>query len=415
MKRILFFGVAFVLSYSAAGQEQQDNSTFVESKSGVFKKLMTEDFRKADEQLESKEVSKRFVMDQSSYELPNKVSLFKNNIEWAQPPISQGKTGTCWCFSTTSFYESEVYRLSKKEVKISEIYTAYWEYVEKARRFIQERGDSNFDRGSEANAVTRIMKQYGACPNSEYTGLLNGRKFHNHAKMYEEMKVFLNDLKQRNAWNEEVALSNIKLILNHYLGTPPTKFTVEGKEYTPKAYLVDYLKLDMDDYVEILSYKQEPFWQQVEYKVPDNWWHSKEYYNVPLDDYMNAIKKAIRAGYTMSIGGDTHEAGFITSTGCAMVPSFDIPSEYINDDARQFRFSNGSTTDDHGMHLIGYYVDKEGKDWYLIKDSSGGSRKVEESSAEFGYYFFREDYMKLKMMDFTVHKDAVKDLLKKFK
>jgi bleomycin hydrolase len=54
---------------------------------------------------------------------------------------------------------------------------------------------------------------------------------------------------------------------------------------------------------------------------------------------------------------------------------------------------------------------KDGKDWYLIKDSGSGSR----DGNNYGYYFYNEDYVKLKMMDFMVHKDAVKDLLKKFK
>ncbi len=149
--------------------------------------------------------------------------------------------------------------------------------------------------------------------------------------------------------------------------------------------------------------------------MPDNWWHSKDYYNMPLDDFMAVLKNAIRNGYTMSIGGDVSEAGFLRTTNCAIVPSFDIPSAYINEEARQFRFSNGSTTDDHGMHLIGYYVDKDGKDWYLVKDSSSGSRNIDEKSAEFGYYFFTEDYVKLKMMGYTVHKDALKDIINKFK
>ena len=63
----------------------------------------------------------------------------------------------------------------------------------------------------------------------------------------------------------------------------------------------------------------------------------------------NAAKK----GYTMSIGGDVSETGFSRETNWAMVPDYDIPSEYINEDARQFRFSNETTTDDHGMYLIG--------------------------------------------------------------
>lgn len=415
MKRLLFIAVAFAFCSSAIAQQKQDKSTFKEYKPGYYQNSILKDIRMVNEKLESKDMEKKFFMDQSSYELPNDISLYKDNTEWAQGTISQGNTGTCWCFSTTSFYESEVYRLHKKKVKISELYTVYWEYVEKARRFIQERGDSHFEEGAEGNSVARMWNEYGVCPQSEFTGLLNDRKFHTHAKMYEEMMAFLNGLKKSNAWNEAEALATIKAIMNHYLGTPPTKFTVEGKEYTPQTYLSDYLQLDPNDYVEILSYKQEPYWEQVEYKVPDNWWHSKEYYNIPLEDYMEAVKKAVRNGYTMSIGGDVSEAGFLRTTNCALVPSFDIPSEYINEDSRQFRFSNGSTTDDHGMHLVGYYVDKAGKDWYLIKDSSSGSRNVDENSAEFGYYFFHEDYVKLKMMGFTVHKDAVKDLLRKFK
>lgn len=65
-----------------------------------------------------------------------------------------------------------------------------------------------------------------------------------------------------------------------------------------------YLKLNLDDYVDILSIKQQPYWKQVVYEVPDNWWFSDIYYNVPLDDYMGVIKSAIKNGYTMSIGGD---------------------------------------------------------------------------------------------------------------
>jgi len=116
----------------------------------------------------------------------------------------------------------------------------------------------------------------------------------------------------------------------------------------------------------------------------------------------------------MSIGGDVSESGFSRETQCALVPTYDIPSEFIDENARQFRFSNKTTTDDHGMHLVGY-LEKDGKDWYLIKDSSSGSRNNDQNAPEFGYYFFHEDYVKLKMMGFTIHKDAVKDILKKFK
>jgi bleomycin hydrolase len=419
MKRILITGLVFLAGLSALAQENTDKGKveiYTKGK-GYYYESILKDVNAVNDSIEKidKQPYVRFNMDQSGLDLPNDGSLYTK--EWTQPTESQGNTGTCWSFSTTAFYESEVYRLSGKKIEISEMYTVYWEYVEKARRFIEKRGSSYFAEGSEGNAVARMMKMYGALPQEEYTGLKDNRKYHSHAKMYEEMNAFLESMKASNAWNIDYGLETIRSIMNHHIGEPPANFTVEGTSYTPQTYLKDYLKLNPDDYVEILSYKQEPYWEKVEYKVPDNWWHSKEYYNVPLDDFMKIVKRAIKEGYTMSIGGDVSETGFNRETNCAMVPDYDIPAGYINEDARQFRFSNETTTDDHGMQLIGYIenYNDTGKDWYLIKDSSSGSRNVGEDDSRFGYYFFHEDYIKLKMMGFTIHKDAVEDILKKFK
>jgi bleomycin hydrolase len=294
------------------------------------------------------------------------------------------------------------------------MYTVYWEYVEKVKRYVHQRGNSAFAEGSEANAVTRMWKKYGIVPLEAYTGLQEGRKYHNHDAMFNEMNSYLASLKANSSWNEEAAVATAKSIMNHYMGVPPSEITVNDKKMTPVQYLNDILKINPDDYVDILSYTQEPFYKQVEYKVPDNWWHSNVYYNVPLSDYMSALKNAVRKGFTVSIGGDVSEPGLDRVTQCAVIPDFDIPSAYINDDARQFRFSNQTTTDDHGMHLVGY-LEKDGKDWFLIKDSGSGSRNNDQDAKEFGYYFFSEDYVKLKMMDFMVHKDAVKELIEKIR
>lgn len=94
--------------------------------------------------------------------------------------------------------------------------------------------------------------------------------------------------------------------------------------------------------------------------------------------------------------------------GLGIVPTFDIPAEYLDQSAREFRFANHTTEDDHGLHVVGT-LNKGAHDWFLIKDSArSGQRGVP------GYYFYRDDYMKLKMLTFLVHKDAVKPLLGKF-
>jgi bleomycin hydrolase len=415
MRPFTLSGVVIVLSSVAfpLAAQNHDKAMFRNSEPGFYQNSILRDDRELSNKIAPEPVKQNFVADQSGLDLPNKIDFYKNQ-SWHNSPLSQGNTGTCWCFSTTSFLESEAYRLHKVQVKVSEMYTVYWEYVEKARRYVQKRGSSLFDEGSEGNAVTRIWKQYGAVPEEAYTGLLNGRRYHNHETMMAEMKSYLESLKSTSAWDEETALSTIKSIMNHYMGVPPAEVTVNGKTMTPAEYLKNIVQVNPDDYVDILSYEQEPFYRQVEYKVSDNWWHSTDYYNVPLDVFMSSLKNAVRNGYSMSIGGDVSEAGFDRKTQCAIIPDFDIPSANINDDARQFRFSNNTTTDDHGMHLVGYFV-KDGKDWYLIKDSGSGSRNNDPNAKEFGYYFFSEDYVKLKMMDFMVHKDAVKEILQKAK
>lgn len=408
MKTKVFFICSFlflIITPAIPQQQTKDKGIFVEKGKGFYNEILKAlgDLKDSSES----PAKKSFKADPEGKDFPKSINEFKSY--WYNEPVSQGRTGTCWSFSTTSFLESEVFRQFNKKVKLSEVYTVYWEYLAKAERFIRERGNSEFGEGSEANAVTRIWKQYGIVPEDIYTGLLPGQKFHDHKKMFKEMDSYLKGLKEENVWNEEEALIQIKSILDKYLLEPPKKFQIGGVNYTPKEYLEKYLRLNLDDYVDILSYMQQPYYQQVEYEVEDNWWHNKDYYNVPLDEFMNALKNAIRNGYTMSIGGDVSEAGYLSKYDAAFIPTFDIPSEYIDENSRQFRFSNKTTTDDHGIHLAGY-LERNGKDWYLIKDSAAGARDGNNA----GYYFYQEDYIKLKMMDFMVHKDAVKELLSKF-
>lgn len=397
-----------VLSFenSFAQVAQHDTALFVQPKNEFFDSIQTslDKFYHRNDTTIAKDIRPDF----SRFDAPKSIDEFTEY--WHNPPISQGNTGTCWCFSTTSFLESEVYRLTKKELKFSEMYTVYWEYVEKALGYVRSRGNQEFGEGSEGNAVIRAWKNHGVVPEKDYTGLLNGQPFHDHSKLFAEIYTYLKSLKESNAWDEGAVESTVRSILNHYLGTPPEKITVDGKLITPREYFDKVVGLKLDDYVAIVSFSDRPYYTWVEYDVPDNWWHSKEYFNVPLNEYMDAIKKAVQSGYTMAIFGDVSEPGIDGHAGIAVVPSFDIPSQYIDENARIFRYYNHTTGDDHGIHLIGY-TNKDGKDWYLIKDSGSGSR----NNTHPGYYFYNEDYVKLKMLGFTVSKSAIPDIVKKMK
>lgn len=355
-----------------------------------------------------KQDEKRFMMDYTNVDIPKSMSEFKT--VFTQPAISQGVTNTCWCFSTLSYYETEINRISKQDIRLSQSYIVYWEYVEKTKEFIRTRGTSAFAEGSESNAVTRMMKTHGIVPYDSYTGLKPNQPFYDHATLFDELNTYLQNVKASGAWGEDEVIATVKSIMEFHMGKPPVDVTVNGKTMTPQAYLSDVCKLNPDDYVEFMSLMQSPYWTKAEYNVPDNWWHSNDYYNVPLDTWMDIIKKSIKAGYSMAIGGDVSESGLNPQLGVAMIPSYDIPHDYIDENARQFRYSNGTTTDDHGIHLCGWCEKPNGM-WFLIKDSGSSSRNNPQNP---GYFYYHEDYVKLKMMTFTIHKDAVKDVLAKF-
>ena len=410
---ILTLCLACIVSTAWAQSESKDKGTFKTYEPGYFQNSILKGIEEFEAQKAIPKQAKTFKADPSTFHIPASKDDFKSY--WHNEPVSQGNTNTCWSFSTTSFLESEVFRTTGQQVRLSEVFTVYYEYLERAQNWVKTRGNMTFGEGSEGNAVTKIWRKYGCVPLEAYTGLKPGQTVHNHARMFEELKNYAEFVKKNNIWDEAAIITSFTSIMNYYIGEPPAKITVNNKVMTPVEYMTNVLKFNANNYCDVLSYMQQPYWKQVEYEVPDNWWHDASYYNIPLDDFMNLLKKSLKAGYTVAIGGDVSEAGFLArEANAAVIPSFDIPSSAIDENARQFRFSNETTTDDHGMHIVGY-LEKDGVTWFLVKDSGAGSRTGgKEKNKNFGYYFFHEDYVKLKMMDFTVHKDMMKDLLPKF-
>ena len=407
MRRAVATVFTLVLPFAAPllAQEKRDGVVFSERKDAKLDAIKAEVRKK-----EEPPAKKRMWVDFAAVDAPKAVSEFAS--VWHQPPVCQGLSGMCWCFSTTSFLESEAYRITKRELRLSSLHTVYWEHVEKARGWVRSRGTSVYGEGSQPAAVLRALREHGAVPAEAYTGLKEGKKDHDHeSTLFAEIRAYLDGVKASGAWNEEAVVSTVRAILDHWLGAPPEKVVVGGEAMTPKEYLAKVVRLDPDDYVPLLSTMGAPYWEKAEYAVPDNWWHGKEYVNVPLDDFLGAVKKAVRGGFSVVVAGDMSEPGYsIGPPGIAVVPTWDVPSAYIDAPARQLRFENGATTDDHGLHLVGVTT-RNGKDWFLVKDSWSSSFNNDHP----GYYFFHEDYVKLKMLALLVHRDAVKELLARAK
>lgn len=345
-------------------------------------------------------------LDFARFKHPDTIDEYNSVFHF--PPIPQDTTNMCWSFATTSLLESELHRLGRGDIALSRMHTVYWEYVEKVRRFVEKRGNSLVEPGSQSNAVLLRIEKYGAVPADVYTGLLGDKKIHDEREMLKELKDYLNYIKKNQLWHQEQVISNTRMILDRYMGPPPTSFQYHDITYTPLSFSQQVLNLPLKDFVSLISFKKYPFWTQNSYPVPDNWWDDHSYYNVPLDDYYQGIKQAIQKGYSVFIAGDVSEPGKYGKADLGIVPTFDIPSAYIDQDSREFRFDNETSTDDHGLHLVGYkhFADM---DWFLIKDSAASAWKGNVK----GYFFFNEDYIRLKILSYTVHRDAIPEILKR--
>jgi bleomycin hydrolase len=324
------------------------------------------------------------------------------------PPVPQGATGTCWAFAATSLLESELRRQGREPVRLSVMHTVYWEYVEKARRFIREKGASFLGQGSEPNSALVRIRQYGLVRDADYSGLPDGRTAHDHGPLFREFKDYLTGLAAKGAWDEAAAISGVRGLLDRHLGRPPDRIPVEGRSMTPLEYLAS-LGLRPDDYVAFISFLYAPFYAKDEFRVPDNWWRSADFHNLPLYEFSLALLRSLRKGYSATLAVDFSEPGYLGGSDVAMVPTFDIPSAYIDQSSREYRFANGVTTDDHAVHCVGYLESGKGN-WFLIKDSWENAWWGKAK----GYFFYQDDYIRLKALMFMTHKDAVKEVLAKF-
>ena len=361
--------------------------------------------READEA--RKDAKMRLRFDVSGIDAPAGPEAFAIQA-WHFPPAPQYLTGTCWSFSATSFMESEIHRLTGREIRLSEMWTAYWEYVNKARGFVVTRGESLFEEGSQSAALLRVYREHGVVPRAAFDGVLAEDGRFDHALMRQRMAEFLDWCRDVGYWDEEFIIETIRRIMDATMGRPPEVVEWEGVEMTPQAFLAEACEIDPDNYVSLMSTLSVPFWTRGEYAVPDNWWHDQSYVNVPLDVWYDVIRDIAAAGDSLVIGGDVSEPGLYGLEDIAIVPTFDIPGQFIDQDSRELRFFNHTTTDDHGIHLVG--VTRIGDhDWFLIKDSNRSSRL----GAFKGYYFYRDDYVRLKMLTITVPRDRVTEILER--
>ena len=351
----------------------------------------------------------------------------------------QNRSGTCWAYSTLSYFEAEILKATGKTYDLCESFVANKTYMDRAIQVTRLHGDCQFAQGGSAYDVLYCLRNYGICPEDAmpFPGSLYGDSLNNFNEFFSVLSPYVEAVsknkasKMSNQWKK-----GLQGILDAYLGECPEKFSYNNKTYTPEEF-VNSLGINLDDYVSITSFSHKKPYTQFPVEVQDNWRNPLSW-NLPIDDMMRVIDNAIQNGYTVAWGGDVSEDGFtrkglayaidskktqslagsdmarwlkltrtektnlLDSLGCK------VPEITPTPERRQERYDNWELTDDHGMLIYGIAKDQNGKEYYMVKNSWG------ETGDYKGIWYMTKAFICDNTMDYLVNKNAIPtDILKK--
>ena len=352
---------------------------------------------------------------------------------------NQNRAGTCWCYSTLAFIESELLRMGKGEYDFSEMYIVHNTYLDRADRAVRTHGDVSFSQGGSFYDVLYGMEHFGLVPEKEMRpGVMYGDTLSNHNELTAvsnavvaaiangKSRSLQSDNEGNMLWKKAIAA-----VHDIYLGERPEKFTYNGVEYTPASFY-ESTGLDASDYVSLTSYTHHPFYSSFVLEIQDNWRWAQSY-NLPIDELLEVFENAIMNGYTIAWGSDVSEDGF-TRDGIAVLPDAgkvqelsgsDMahwlklspaekklttkpqPQKWCTQAERQLAYDNWETTDDHGMLIYGIAKDQEGTRYYMVKNSWGEAGKYK------GLWYASEAFVRYKTMNIVVHKDSIPEHIAK--
>ena len=353
------------------------------------------------------------------------------------PVRDQNKSGTCWCFSSNSFFENEIIRKGGKPVDLSEMFVVWHTYDDKADKYIRTNGKINFSQGGSGLDVPYVWAAYGMMPEEAYKGLNYGEDNHVHGELEAAMQGYLGAINRKpnrrlsTAWRK-----GLRGILNAYFGEIPATFEYEGKTYTPQTF-AQSLGINPDDYATFTSFTHHPFDKPFVLEVSDNWL-AGQYMNVPLADLKAIVDNAIDKGYSVAWAADVSEGGFKWKEGFAVMPAdkneadlegtelsrwvklsdaeknrekYDVKGPVkeieVTQEMRQDMFDRQETTDDHGMVIVGKATDQNGNEYYKVQNSWTDKQKYG------GYFYVSMPYFLAKTMDIYVNKEAVPTAIRK--
>jgi len=343
---------------------------------------------------------------------------FRYQIDLETNPVcNQGKTGTCWSFSSVGFLESEYLRKEKSSIDLSEMYVVRKVYEDKAEKYLRMHGTIAFAQGGALPDMLYVLREYGMMPETAYPGRPNPAEGFDHSELESALKGLLDAvLKAEGKSLSQTWQSGVQALLDAYLGAVPETFEYEGKRYTARTFADQKLKLKAEEYVQITSFTHRPEGTWMAIEVPDNWLWDRSF-NVSLEGMMKTLNRALDAGMSVGWATDVSEKSFAVRKGLAVCPDpewlkthpeatgfeFQCPERTIDPALRQLGYDRWETTDDHGMLITGKAQAADDRVFYLVKNSWGEI----ENPVRPGYLMASEAFVEYKTISMLLPVEAL--------
>ena len=322
--------------------------------------------------------------DDGKDNLPTSVKLTSTT-----PVKDQGESDMCWAYAMLGTIESE-HIMKGDSVNLSTAYIARMMLHEKALEYYFSQGKKEISMRGMGSMLIHYIDKYGALPYDSY----EDPKHINYKVLCRKVEKIC-----QNAISKKIGISKLKEQLDELfdqeIGYMPAKQVhMLGAEYTPLefAHSVCY----PEEYVSLTSFTHHPFREYFALETPDNVMHDS-FLNLPLDELMLHIQKAVEYGHPVCWEGDISEPGFTHhKTNYVDIQAKERP---ITQATRQKEFEQLRTTDDHVMEIIGTFL-KDKHRYYVCRNSWGkqwGNR---------GLVYLSEDYLKLKTIAVFMSEDA---------
>ena len=333
---------------------------------------------------------------------------------------NQYRSGTCWDYGTLGYLESEILRKTGKTYDLCEMFVVSKDYMDNATHYVRMHGYSQISEGGSCDDVLEVIRKHGICPEDAMPapGSMTGDSLANFNVFFPELERLVSGIVwaegkpelNRYTTEEHAPLrveapranwqKDVQDVIDKYLGKCPDSFVFEGKTYTPLSF-AESLGINPDDYVSLTSYLHHPFNQWFVIEAPYKW-RLRPSYNIPIEQLMTVLDKALDAGYTVAWGGDV-SGDFLRKEGIAVLPDGVVPTQEL----RQQQWDNWDFTYDHVMLIYGKALDEQGKPYYLVKNSWG------DYGAYHGIWYMSRDYMALNTTYLFLNRNALPRSLRK--